>query len=65
MSVPPCLPQPRSDVVERENSIEESQGLLETSLDGTAALSADLGQGGFDVLPEGRHAVQPSNHFHA
>lgn len=64
MSVPPCLPQPRSDV-ERENNIEESQGLLETSLDETAALPADLGQSGFDVLPEGRHAVQSSSHFNA
>jgi len=60
VSVPPCLPQPSSDVVERENNIEESQGLLATSLDQTAALPAALGQSEFDIISESRHAVQHS-----
>ncbi|KAJ3562173.1 hypothetical protein NP233_g9746 [Leucocoprinus birnbaumii] len=56
ISVPACLPKPAADAVERED--EESQGLLRPSLDETAALPADLGQSGFDVVPEGQHAVQ-------
>ena len=37
---------------------EEADRLLSASLDETALLPADLGQSGFDVLPEGQH-VQP------
>lgn len=58
MSVPPCLPKPGIDAVESEDDVEESQGLLSSSLDETAALPADLGQSGYDVVPEGQHAVQ-------
>ncbi|KAF5358355.1 hypothetical protein D9756_001894 [Leucocoprinus leucothites] len=58
ISVPPCLPKPGPDAVEREDDLEEHQGLLRSSLDETAALPADLGQSGFDVVPEGQHAVQ-------
>jgi hypothetical protein len=37
---------------------EEAQGLLtEPILDETATLPADLGQSGFDVVPQGQHAV--------
>jgi len=32
---------------------EEQEGLLTGSLDETAALPVDLGQSGFDVIPEG------------
>lgn len=57
MSVPPCLPQPRH-VLAEQTDLEESQGLLRASLDETAALPADLGQSGYDVVPEGQHAIQ-------
>lgn len=36
---------------------EERQGLLTPALDETAALPADLGQSGFDVVPAGEHAI--------
>ncbi|KAJ7285670.1 hypothetical protein C8J57DRAFT_1051375 [Mycena rebaudengoi] len=40
---------------------EEAEGLLSSPLDETATLPADLGQGGFDVVPQGQHAVvQPT-----
>ncbi|KAJ7470584.1 hypothetical protein FB451DRAFT_1352129 [Mycena latifolia] len=39
---------------------EEVEGLLTSPLDETAALPADLGQSGFDVVPEGQHAVVQS-----
>jgi hypothetical protein len=62
VSVPSCLPKPDLDVVELEGELEESQGLLRPSLDETAALPVDLGQSGYDVVPEGRHAVlQPAS----
>jgi len=47
---PPYLPMPRHEV---PVSDEEEQGLL----DETAALPVDLGQSGFDVVPEGHHAL--------
>lgn len=31
----------------------EEEGLLASNLDGTVALPTDLGQSGFDVVPEG------------
>ncbi|KAJ7098089.1 hypothetical protein B0H15DRAFT_824055 [Mycena belliarum] len=39
---------------------EEAEGLLTAPLDETAALPADLGQSGFDVVPPGQHAVVQS-----
>ncbi|KAF9452244.1 hypothetical protein P691DRAFT_697467 [Macrolepiota fuliginosa MF-IS2] len=59
VSVPPCLPKPIPEPVE-QGDLEESQGLLQQSLDETAALPADLGQSGYDVVPEGEHAVRHS-----
>ncbi|KAF9009381.1 hypothetical protein BDQ17DRAFT_1056106 [Cyathus striatus] len=54
---PPCIPAPRpAPPVEREVDPEERQGLL-SPLDETAALPADLGTSGFDVVPEGQHAL--------
>jgi len=57
VSVPPCLPKPIPETAAPEED-EESQVLLRQSLDETAALPADLGRSGFDVVPEGQHAVQ-------
>jgi hypothetical protein len=51
---PPCLPVPRHEAPIVRVSDEEEQ---ETLLDETAALPADLGQSGFDVVPEGHHAL--------
>ncbi|KIK59709.1 hypothetical protein GYMLUDRAFT_169095 [Collybiopsis luxurians FD-317 M1] len=53
VSVPPCLPRPSVDNVAVAADSEETEGLL----DETAALPADMGQGGFDAVPEGQHAV--------
>ncbi|KAF5391456.1 hypothetical protein D9757_002053 [Collybiopsis confluens] len=50
VAVPPCLPRPSDDSAVTDD--EEAEGLLET-----ATLPADLGQGGFDAVPEGEHAV--------
>lgn len=59
MKVPPCLPVPPAELLspERELDEEEREGLLSSSLDETAILPADLGQGGFDVVPEGQHVL--------
>ncbi|KAF6764711.1 integral membrane protein [Ephemerocybe angulata] len=57
--VPP-RPLDTSVAVPAGRDEEESEGLLARStlsLDETAALPADLGQSGFDVVPEGEHAV--------
>jgi hypothetical protein len=61
ISPPSCLPAlSPSASVHRETDAEESEALL-SSLNETAALPADLGMGGFDVVPEGRHAqVKPT-----
>jgi len=53
VSPPSCLPGSAS--VHRDADVEETEALL-SSLDETAALPADLGMGGFDVVPEGQHA---------
>jgi hypothetical protein len=53
---PPCIPVPTEATAQPEASPEEAEGLLSSSLDETAALPADLGQSGFDVVPEGQHA---------
>ncbi|KAF8655987.1 hypothetical protein AX16_002847 [Volvariella volvacea WC 439] len=52
LAAPSSLHPVASDVDE-----EERQGLLSGPLDETAALPADLGQGGYDVVPEGQHAI--------
>ncbi|EKM83006.1 hypothetical protein AGABI1DRAFT_111536 [Agaricus bisporus var. burnettii JB137-S8] len=57
VAIPACLPKP--PVHEQRDS--ESQELLRPSLDETATLPADLGQSGYDVVPEGQHAVLPSS----
>jgi len=59
VSVPPCIPGPRvSQPTERLADPEESEALLSASLDETAALPAELGQSGFDVVPEGQHTAK-------
>jgi hypothetical protein len=61
VSPPPCLPKPVPEEIEEPGDLGESQLLLRSSLDETALLPADLGQSGFDVVPEGQHAVvQPA-----
>ncbi|KAK7043647.1 hypothetical protein VNI00_008258 [Paramarasmius palmivorus] len=54
VSVPPCLPGPGSASTEDP---EEAEALLSASIDETAVLPADLGQSGYDVVPEGQHAI--------
>ncbi|KAI4524119.1 hypothetical protein K525DRAFT_267295 [Schizophyllum commune Loenen D] len=54
VSTPPCLPGPRT--AEGEVDPEEVEDLL----DETAALPADLGQSGFDVVPEAHRARSTS-----
>jgi drug/metabolite transporter (DMT)-like permease len=56
VAVPPCLPgHPASELESGDD--EEAQGLLSAPIDETAALPADLGLSGYDVVPEGEHAV--------
>ncbi|KDR81811.1 hypothetical protein GALMADRAFT_240034 [Galerina marginata CBS 339.88] len=63
---PPCLPVPRPEPpVARVSDEEEREGLLTAPLDETAALPADLGQSGFDVIPEGQHALAQARAPHA
>ena len=60
MKAPSCLPIPPAEVPPLERRLddeEEREGLLSNSLDETAILPADLGQSGFDVLPEGQHTL--------
>ncbi|KAF9500363.1 hypothetical protein BDN71DRAFT_1585891 [Pleurotus eryngii] len=58
VSPPPCLPGPRpSSADDARTDAEEEQGLFSSTLDETAALPTDLGQSGFDVVPEGQHAL--------
>ncbi|KAG6821183.1 hypothetical protein H0H93_005403 [Arthromyces matolae] len=63
---PSCLPgppPPTSPIRIADDEDEESNALLSSSvLDETAALPADLGQSGFDVIPEGHHLNQPKPH---
>ncbi|KAF8911139.1 hypothetical protein CPB84DRAFT_1701964 [Gymnopilus junonius] len=55
----PCLPVPYQEVpVVRISDEEEQESLLEE----TAALPADLGQSGFDVVPDGEHALAAHEH---
>ncbi|KAG6886003.1 hypothetical protein C0993_006119 [Termitomyces sp. T159_Od127] len=66
VSPPSCLPNPppaNSPVRITDEEGEETDALLSSSvLDETAALPADLGQSGFDVIPEGHHLNQPKQH---
>ncbi|KAF8631446.1 hypothetical protein AX17_005123 [Amanita inopinata Kibby_2008] len=58
VAIPQCIPGPRTvSSGEGVEDIEESQALLRHSLDETAALPADLGQSGFDVVPDGQRAI--------
>lgn len=66
---PVCLSGPHVDTpAVRLEDEEERERLLTGPLDETAALPVDLGQSGFDVLPEGEHAIAnggvktPSSH---
>jgi hypothetical protein len=52
VAVPSCL---RISPPVQEISDEEADRILSASLDETALLPADLGQSGFDVLPDGEH----------
>ncbi|KAG6841662.1 hypothetical protein C0991_008300 [Blastosporella zonata] len=66
ISAPVCLsgPPPASSPVRiTDEEGDESDALLSASvLDETAALPVDLGQSGFDVIPEGHHLNQPKPH---
>lgn len=56
MAIPPCIPGPPSTPI--VEGIEENEALIRQSLDETAILPADLGQSGFDVIPETEHATR-------
>jgi len=61
VKAPPCLPMPAADSSTSQTSGDpEEEGLL-TSLDETAALPADLGQSGYDVVPESNLAGLKNN----
>ncbi|KAH6919043.1 hypothetical protein BKA70DRAFT_40223 [Coprinopsis sp. MPI-PUGE-AT-0042] len=65
---PPCIPMPPAEPAAVGRDEEEREGLLSGRvgsrsrtrtgevLDETAALPADLGQSGYDVVPAGQHA---------
>ncbi|KIM80827.1 hypothetical protein PILCRDRAFT_822106 [Piloderma croceum F 1598] len=59
---PPCLPMPvaADSAPQPSGNLEEGEGLL-ASLDETAALPADLGQSGYDVIPESQLADLKNN----
>ncbi|TFK64082.1 hypothetical protein BDN72DRAFT_846929 [Pluteus cervinus] len=61
ISVPACIPgpPPATSAATPGAGEDEEEGLLAAHLDETSALPTDLGQGGFDVVPEGQHAVDP------
>ncbi|KAG5647128.1 hypothetical protein DXG03_001083 [Asterophora parasitica] len=66
VSRPPCIPGPPpagSIRIGDEEEDQEADALLSSSiLDETAALPADLGQGGFDVVPESQIERHPHHH---
>jgi len=63
VAMPPCIPKPTTHAGPTDE--EEAEGLLSSStLDETAALPANLGQGGYDAVPEGQHAIA-SNAAHS
>ncbi|PPQ77587.1 hypothetical protein CVT25_011379 [Psilocybe cyanescens] len=63
VTAPPCLPVPSPEApLTRVSDEEEREGLLAAPLDETAALPADLGQSGFDVVPPGQHALAQGVH---
>ena len=52
------MPGPHADISAVPVEDEEArEGLLSSSLEETATLPVDLGQSGFDVLPEGEHVI--------
>ncbi|KAF8626297.1 hypothetical protein AX15_004967 [Amanita polypyramis BW_CC] len=53
IAIPVCIPRPQFSPIGED---EENQALIRQSLDETAALPADLGQSGFDVIPEAADA---------
>jgi len=55
VAIPPCIPGPPSTPI--VDGVEESEALIRQSLDETAILPADLGQSGFDVIPEMERAT--------
>ncbi|THU99342.1 hypothetical protein K435DRAFT_855761 [Dendrothele bispora CBS 962.96] len=57
---PPCLPHPSRNPPVSAARDEETEVLISSPLDETAALPADLGQSGFDVVPDGQHAIVPT-----
>lgn len=65
VNVPPCLPGPPPPGIRIPDEEDEQDGLLDSSqiLDETAALPADLGQGGFDVIPENQFRHQHHQHL--
>ena len=59
---PPFVPRPSSaqaPLLGAEEQEEEARALLEEHLDETAVLPADLGQSGYDVVPD-EHAPAPA-----
>jgi hypothetical protein len=62
VKAPPCLPMPAAvdPAPQSLGDAEEGEALL-ASLDETAALPADLGQSGYDVVPEGELADLRNN----
>jgi drug/metabolite transporter (DMT)-like permease len=60
VKAPPCLPMPRTAdfAGQPSGNAEEAEGLLISShLDETAAFPADLGQSGYDVIPDDEHII--------
>lgn len=55
VTIPPCIPGPPSTPILED--VEENEALIRQSLDETAILPADLGQSGFDVIPETERAT--------
>ncbi|KAK2460573.1 hypothetical protein APHAL10511_007043 [Amanita phalloides] len=52
VNLPPCIPGPPATSLVQD---VENEALIRQSLDETAALPVDLGQSGFDVIPETEH----------
>jgi len=52
VSIPPCIPGPPTALFEDAETLGETETLIRQSLDETASLPADLGQSGFDVIPD-------------
>ncbi|KAM6500852.1 hypothetical protein JOM56_003866 [Amanita muscaria] len=53
VAIPSCIPGPQAArLLQDDEAPDETEALIRQSLDETAALPADLGQSGFDVVPE-------------